>query len=97
VSARAEDIITELLAIRARVDEAIGKLRAMPQSEPREPVVEAKYQKLAEFCERWNISRTTLHTRIGEGLPSVGSGRDRRIVVKDGDAWMERRTGLRPA
>ena len=88
-----EDIIVELLAIRARCDEAITKLRAAPAQPANTNAI--TYMKLNEFAARWQTSRSTLHKRIGEGLPVCGEAHDRRIKVVDGDAWMEKRTKRR--
>ena len=88
-----EDIITELLAIRARVDETIAKLRAEPAAPANtNPIT---YMKLNEVAARWQTSRSTLRKRIGEGLPVCGEAHDRRIKVVDGDAWMGKRTKRR--
>jgi hypothetical protein len=83
-----DEMITELLAARARFDEVIAALRAEVDV-PTKPV--PTFMKLGEFCERWGISRSTLHTRIGEGLPVLGDAHNRRIKTVDGDEWMAKR------
>ena len=87
-----DDIITELLAIRARCDAAIERLRAASAKPANTNANPITYMKLNEFATRWQTSRSTLHKRIGEGLPVCGEAHDRRIKVVDGDAWMEKRT-----
>jgi hypothetical protein len=87
-----EKMVTELLAIRARVDDMIGELRAEAENDT-EPKPERTYMKIDEFCARWSISRRTIYARIAEGLPVDGDGHARRIHVKTADEWMKRRTG----
>jgi hypothetical protein len=83
-------ILTELLAMRARIDTMIDAIKSAPAA-PERPLIEPRWMNMNAFCERWSISRGTLYTRIGEGLPVVGEGRNRRIDVKAGDEWMQRR------
>jgi hypothetical protein len=45
--------------------------------------------KVADFAKRWGFSKREIENRIRRGLPIVGEGRARRIVVAQGDAWME--------
>lgn len=85
-----EKMLTELLAMRARLDDLIAEVRADNDARAKP---EPTYMKIDEFCKRWDMSRRTFHSRVGEGLPTMGSGHDRRVKVTDGDAWMQQRTG----
>lgn len=76
---RLADAIVERLVQRGLVP--------APPAQHREPPP-AKWLKLMEFANRWHMSRAALYDRLGEGLPSTGEGRRRRIPVAEGDAWM---------
>lgn len=91
-----EHIITELLAMRVRLDEVIAALRTA-ETPANTNAVALTYMSLAQFMARWGISRSTLYTRIGEGLPVIGEGHGRRIKVVDGDDWMSKHTNSRKA
>lgn len=85
-----EAILTELLALRARLDDLIGQIRTARPAPANTNAL--TYMKIDEFAKRWQTSRSTIYTRIGQGLPVIGEGHDRRIKVDAGDEWMSKRT-----
>jgi hypothetical protein len=54
---------------------------------PTDPI----YLAPAKFAIRLGVSRRLVFTWLSEGLPSLGSGRGRRIPVAEGERWLEAR------
>ncbi len=52
---------------------------------------------LTGFREARGIKERTLHSYIAQGLPTVGEGRGRKVVVADADAWLANRMGKKAA
>lgn len=85
-----EAIRAELLDVRARVDRALALL-PLPMVANEPTVADPKWMKINDYARRWSMSRSALYARIADGLPTDGSGHNRRILVAEADAWMRKR------
>jgi len=47
------------------------------------------YMTIADYAARVALSKRTIVYRIGEGLPTVGRGRGRRVDVAAADEWLK--------
>jgi hypothetical protein len=68
-------------AARAVLEEAVPA----PPPEPR-PVI--RFAKIAAYADRVGLSARKIHELIQGGLPTVGTGRLRRVDVEAADAWL---------
>jgi phage terminase Nu1 subunit (DNA packaging protein) len=50
-----------------------------------------KFMKAKEYAARVGYSVRTIENFIGEGLPTVGKGRLRRVDVEPADEWIRNR------
>jgi hypothetical protein len=80
-------------AARALVQAAVEKLAPVPAKESA-PVV--RYARIREYATRVGFSVRTLHDLIGQGLPTIGEGKLRRVEVAAADAWIAARLANRP-
>ncbi len=48
----------------------------------------APYVAIGEYAERVRMSKRTIRNFLDAGMPSVGSGRGRRIEVEVADRWL---------
>jgi hypothetical protein len=71
--------------LRAVVADAVRE--AMRAHEP-EPQTEVLFATAKAYAARAGVSLRTVRKLVADGLPTVGSGRMRRIDVKRADAWM---------
>jgi hypothetical protein len=46
------------------------------------------YVRAAEYARRVALSERTVWTLIAQGLPTIGSGRARRVDVARADEWL---------
>src|SRR5580658_2245481 len=75
----------EVLARGLRAEAA-----ALAQDAARVPDA-APYLTIQAYADRLSISKRTCRSLLDEGMPSVGSGRGRRIDVQRADDWMRTR------
>ncbi len=83
-----EALRSRLLALRAEVDSVLAALPAaaiVPTSATAEPA----WMKIGDYATARSLGYRTLMDMIVEGLPTVGEGRRRRIVVAEADAWQK--------
>lgn len=61
-----------------------------PRTEPVPPVLNPEVVALtvAKFAGRWDYCKRQIETYIRHGLPIHGEGRERRILIAEGDEWM---------
>jgi hypothetical protein len=86
------ELLAELVrALETRPDLA-ARLRVVLAlaSGPAEPI----YLRVPDWAERAGVSRRTAWTWVGAGLPTVGTGRTRRVDVKLADAWLRERASV---
>ncbi len=85
-------LVARLLALRSEIDALIvesgGTGPSLAKGEP-----DAEWMTIGRYCQARSIPRRTLHDRIREGLPTIGEGRDRRVIVAEADAWLAKRKG----
>ena len=85
----------KLVSIRADIDAALAELEDAPKPRAAEPSPE--WMRIADYCATRGLSRRTLHGMIADGLPTVGEGKRRRIVVSKADEWIAGPKGRRAA
>lgn len=86
VSAAYDDVLVELLALRAQADRAIDRVRELAAAPP-PPDPTPLYWTPAEFAARRRVHVSTVRAWLRLGLPHVGSGRSIRIKVAEADGW----------
>lgn len=84
-----EDIRTELLAIRARIDKALERIDEVPVAPA--PIQQPKYLSIADYAARCQVSESTVRAWEKRGLP-VTATTPKRVIVQAADAWLEGRT-----
>jgi hypothetical protein len=70
-------------ALAERVRRALGVQRVEPTEAPT-----AMYLRAAEYAQRVSLGERTVWALVSRGLPTVGSGRGRRIDVARADEWL---------
>lgn len=79
--------------LRAIVREEIT--RALDERLPQpKPIPEILYERVSAFARRVAISERTIWTYIKQGLPTIGSGRGRRVDVQAAIRWLTDRSDL---
>lgn len=73
-------------AIAERVRRMLGVQHVEEAKEP-----EAIYLRAVEYARRISLAERTVWALISEGLPTVGSGKARRIDVARADEWLRGR------
>jgi hypothetical protein len=73
-------------AIAERVRRMLGVQRVEELKAP-----EAVYLRAVEYARRISLAERTVWALISEGLPTVGSGKARRIDVARADEWLRGR------
>jgi len=48
----------------------------------------ALYLPVAKYADRLGVGERTVWNWVRGGLPTIGSGRTRRVAVADADAWL---------
>jgi hypothetical protein len=54
-------------------------------------ISEPIYLRVADYAKRVSLSERTVWNFIVQGLPTIGTGRTRRVAVADADAWLRDR------
>jgi hypothetical protein len=80
--------IEERVRLRVLADVEALLAEARPRSEPAPEIV---FAKLGAYAKRVGLSLRTLRDLIDEGLPTIGSGRLRRVDVEAADRWLRGR------
>jgi hypothetical protein len=81
-----------LTAIRDFATAELAKLPPEPAVTPSTSAPEPKWMKLTHYARARSMSLKTLYVRISEGLPTVGEGHGRRVIVAEADAWLKTRS-----
>ncbi len=89
------DILVQIISaaeedpgLAERVRRVLGVPRVEEGHEP--PVI---YLRVNEYARRVSLGERTVWALVSRGLPTVGSGRSRRIDVAQADQWLR---GQRP-
>jgi len=53
----------------------------------------AVYMRVVDYARRVSMGERTIWALVARGLPSVGSGRGRRVDVAGADVWMREQGG----
>ncbi|MFZ5895595.1 MAG: helix-turn-helix domain-containing protein [Myxococcota bacterium] len=75
----------ELLSIRSRIDALLNEMAESPKRE----VVSARFMTVPDFAALRNYSTRTIRNWCELGMPHSGTGRGRRIHVREAIAWIE--------
>ena len=67
----------------ARIEAAVRKALAPSKTEP-----EALFMKVVDFAKRIDVSERHVWDLVKRGLPTIGTGRSKRIEVKAALDWM---------
>lgn len=91
---------TEIERLRVLALEVIAKgqelLSSLPGAPPASaPASEPMWMRIRPYAESRGFTYRTILEFVGEGMPSVGEGRRRRIVVREADRWVKTK-GARP-
>ncbi|MGA3123472.1 MAG: hypothetical protein ABSF69_22100 [Polyangiaceae bacterium] len=70
-------------ALAERVRRMLGVQRVEEAKER-----EAIYLRAAEYARRISLAERTVWALVARGLPTIGSGRSRRIDVAQADEWL---------
>jgi len=70
-------------ALAERVRRALGVPSPAPEEAPA-----AIYLRVAEYARRVSLGERTVWALVSRGLPTVGTGRGRRIDVARADEWL---------
>lgn len=85
----AGDLLAELVRALETRPELASRLRAVLA--PPSATVEPLYMRVGEYATRAGVSRRTGWAWVAAGLPTVGSGRTRRVDVRRADEWLRSR------
>lgn len=80
------DLHTLALQMKALADRIIATTEAKTQSSAKQP----RWVTVADFAKRTGYSRRTISNYIKMGMPTVGRGRGRRVILAAALAWIER-------
>jgi hypothetical protein len=70
-------------ALAERVRRVLG---VQPVNDAKEPV--ALYLRASEYARRLSLGERTVWELVAQGLPTIGSGKSRRIDVARADEWL---------
>ena len=88
----AAELLDALVTAAEQSPELAERLRLLLLLTP--PVAaepQAIYCRVAEYAARVGVSRRTGWNYVRQGLPTIGEGRNRRVDVARGDAWLRAR------
>jgi hypothetical protein len=74
-----------LLAMRAEIDAALAEL----PGDPNVSATPARFLSCPKFAELRGLSDRTIRDYCEFGMPHVGEGRGRRVLVAEAIAWID--------
>lgn len=83
----------ELLALREQIDALLaglpGELGAPVVPLAARVAARARYLSVPQFAAAFGYSARTVRDYCAQGLPHIGQGKSRRVLVEEARAWIE--------
>lgn len=74
-----------LLQMRTEIDQILGEMTDVP----RPPVPASRFMSVPQFATSRGFNARTVRDYCDLGMPHVGEGKGRRILVAEAVAWLE--------
>jgi len=84
----ARELLSAVVAELQSDPKLASQLRELLGVPTPKPAPEVLYERVAPFAKRVSLSERTVWGLVAKGLPTIGSGRSRRVDVAKALAWM---------